>query len=332
MEERTQKLIIDSSTVNDFSEEKPKFEQDLFKAKKYAMIAILIMSLTNLEIKFMTNIYPTSAKNCFSSIRNMGISLSAYIYMKYSGLNPAYLFYMGKERNWMIFRIIMLSCSNAILMLSLYHIKMTIVTVASMTAPIISSVIATICLGEKLIKEYMYSCVISLLGVLIMLFDKLVLGSNSDEEEDPNKIYLLGLLFTVMYVVFGSFLNVSLKVIGKEFDNFNINYISAFWASAITFTYCLLFEEWNKSFVYTFDIGFFLMSFTNGFATFIFYYFLYIAVMSADFNKINYVHYLILPMQAFYGIVIFSESFTFLEFVGSLLIVCTVIYSTLYLK
>ena len=106
----------------------------------------------------------------------------------------------------------------------------------------------------------------------------------------------------------------------------NTNLFVAFWSIPISFMISFIFEYEYLS--YYFNFFMLWTSFGNGFFMAISFLLMTRSLEKVSCNKTSYMAYIQLPLITLFGLVFFNERVTFVEFIGGLVIVSSIVITT----
>jgi drug/metabolite transporter (DMT)-like permease len=264
--------------------------------------------------------------------------------MKYKGLKINSVLDFGGEdtykRNLNILRLIFYNICNPFITISISLVKLSMFSVINMMHPIIQAFVTKFLFGEKIKKVYYVTLVTCFIGIVIMCSkpDYINEGENvntngeiSDEkiesDDSTNAIkFFLGILASLISAIAAGFFFPIQNKILKTTDVYNTNLFVAFWSIPISFMISFIFEYEYLS--YYFNFFMLWTSFGNGFFMAISFLLMTRSLEKVSCNKTSYMAYIQLPLITLFGLVFFNERVTFVEFIGGLVIVSSIVITT----
>ena len=229
-----------------------------------------------------------------------------------------------------------------------------------MLSPIIQNIIFSVYFKTPLDFKYMYSCCVSIIGIYLMLFSNKKILNNKNEYNNDNNSYdindnnnkiniiitnnnnnhsylfdtsegiVIGSIFCILNSIFLSILLIGTKNLNKVYSLENINYICSFWGCIVIFVLSIIFDY--KSLIYYLYFKFFIGCFLISILSYIGFLYANKAVVTTDISKISYLMYIQLPVLTLFGIIVYGESYSLIEYIGFLIVLTTCLYTTLFIK
>eukprot|EP00340_Litonotus_pictus_P011899 CAMPEP_0170533608 /NCGR_PEP_ID=MMETSP0209-20121228/83718_1 /TAXON_ID=665100 ORGANISM="Litonotus pictus, Strain P1" /NCGR_SAMPLE_ID=MMETSP0209 /ASSEMBLY_ACC=CAM_ASM_000301 /LENGTH=207 /DNA_ID=CAMNT_0010831543 /DNA_START=465 /DNA_END=1084 /DNA_ORIENTATION=- len=203
------------------------------------------------------------------------------------------------------------------------YLKVAVAGVISPTSSIFMNLYSPLLIGEASSKKYFIGLFASLIGVYIMLMDKI--NEELFEEEsmsDQIDFTMLGYFFALIGVNFYAIENIIGRVIRNNFSSLNINYFNGMWAAIISLLINILFYP-TSTFLIFFELKFVLLSICLGFSTFFAFMFLQMALNTCEISKLSYIEFFQVVITYVFGLVLFGELLSIKEFIGGAEIVVT---------
>lgn len=240
---------------------------------------------------------------------------------------------------WLIVRSISIAIMTPCVILSYKFIKFSIGNAIFMINPIMSNFIASVLTTEKFLKKYLYSCIISLIGIILIC-----IGNNTHHKDSPDlsnnvqeqetSVMLLNTLIGSLIVLFNSFLvsisNTVFKIL-TNIDDLTVNLVSGFYAALMILIYeivTIFFLDFNSYY----DLTLIGLGLLNGLAIGLSFHLMAEAFKYSTINQVSYILYSQLPASIIVGYVFFNEQLSFLELFGIAIIIVNTAYVSFFLK
>lgn len=136
-----------------------------------------------------------------------------------------------------------------------------------------------------------------------------------------------GLIFGIINAVIIAIFFISGKYLSHDFNSFQVTYVSSVYGFVFTIIACLLIYG-IKSFDIIFDLYFHFLTFLSAICVVLAYNYTQLAVEADDIGKNTYILYSQIPISVIFGIFLFNENLNFYEYLGSTIIVATIIITS----
>lgn len=333
--------------VEDFDTDNlKKNEEDMTNlARKYQLIgtsgfttscAILKIAVSHWDKSFPQLVYV--------GIRILGICLISFIYMKIKGERVESLFNV-KNKKWMLIRAVSWLLSFSLYSISVTYLKQGTASLLVMLSPILQNIVYSYIFNTPHDKRYFYTCFISLIGVYLVFYDNSSSTVALNDESNPSntEIYdsaglvvktpqeiMIGIICGIINAFAIAFMYSSVKSLNEEYDSNNINYISSFWTGIIALILSCIITPGDVHFYFNPMLVFYCLIIAV--FSFIGFHFVNQAIITADISKSSYIMYLQLPTLAIFGMILYDERYTILEYFGFIVILAASIYTSRYIK
>jgi drug/metabolite transporter (DMT)-like permease len=314
-----------SNTNNNYIAIKEDNDSDLNlrKARYYRLYTVLLFTLTNFLFKLITVNWNIDYMYHSISLRFGFMALISYYYIThYEKEEISNLIDFKGKHAYIIIRCLMVILTMVFFTLSLFYVKVGVASCLNMTTPIFQNILSYLLLRESFNLKYIYVCLISLVGVYLLVFD------TSSESIGNNTI--IGVILSLLCSISNAFVYIVTKFLQDSFTTQNLNYLTSFWIMIFGLFYSLIvYSELNYLY---YDILFILLHIIIGLCSFYCYHFLGLCLKYADVSKTSYITYAQLPLISILGLIFYNEIFTLSEFTGVLIIISSVLYASFYIK
>lgn len=330
----------------------------IYLARKYQIIGSVMFSISSIIIKIAVEHFGNNFPQFnYIVLRFLGIFILTYLKLKLninmdsntnnevinSNDNNIESLFILKNKTWITIRCLAWIMSFLCYSISLIFVKMGIATLILMMSPIIQNVLFSIVFRTPLDLRYIYACIISFLGIYLLLNGNNLSDTNlnvNNLEKDVNSSHskwfnttkgtLIGTSIGILNAISIAVIFLCTKKLSVYYNMSNINYICCFWSTLTVFILNILFNI--KSLIYYFDLMFLLYSFFITIFSFFGFYYVNLAVITAEVSKSSYLMYIQLPIISIFGIILYQESYCLLEYVGFIIIMISCLYTSLYIR
>ena len=311
-----------------------QIEENISNSKLFMLIANLLFVVSGILQKYFFIYNSKNGLLVYSFYRYFGVILFFYLQSyKDSSIEKKSILsvfsYPKHTFNWLVCRIISLILNTLCSLLSIMHLKVAVSICLFMFQPIFTNILAVLLAGENFQLKFMIGCLISLFGAFVI-----TIGKDQVDNYLYERNFYLGVIATLLNAFFASLNTISLKVLSKSIDQYNLNYLSSSYCSFLSIIIIVVYSTFFDSTEIYCLIDFigFSIAFVNGFVLGFSYYFMFLSFKLADASKTSYLTYIQLPVVTLIGYLMFSEILNIIEFIGCLIIVVNVVIVTLYLK
>ena len=293
-------------------------------ARKYQLIGVCSFILSGAMVKIaIANLNGSDFPGfVYNTIRLFTVTIVFYVMIRNNN-EPRSLFQI--KTSWMIIRSVLVLLSFLLYGYSIDYMKFGLVTLLHMTCPIVTNILFSFLFNIRLNMNYIYACILSLFGVYLIFHADV----HETIEQDKYKL-ALGIIYSLLNSFIVALAYATVKILSTEFDNSNMIYISSFWATVISLVICLVFTP--SKMIYFLNLNFVLCLSLSGVFSASGFYYVSLAITTADISKSSYINYLQLPALGLFGILLYGESYNIIEYLGFSIILVVSIYTTKYIN
>ena len=318
-------------------------DENLGLAIRYAIIAHIIFVFAGIHQKILSTSMNFNKILMFSLFRQLGISITAMCYLKYTNeyeLKPLSLINIRtsdkyKELKWFIVRSFFLIIGAICIMYGIMNIKQMNVILLINLCPLIKNLVAPYFINQKFRYQYLIVTMVAFIGIIIMILGgENVSSAEEIQVEDNNsevKNQFLGTIVIIFFAFTITITNFSIVILNQEYDSYNLSYVSSFWAFIIGFVMILLFKGLFFMYEY-FTLFIILNGLLNGTIMCGSYVFLYHSYVHAEVQKTAYLNYIQIPVLTLFAYVFYNETINIYEVIGASVLLGTVYYTSKYIK
>ncbi len=324
-------LIRESDAKSNKTNQSTKDPEKIALARYYQLLGMLFLMLSCSIIKILVAQYSENSFPFFSylSLRFFAMSFFFLLLIKRENCKLESLFEI-KSIKWMIIRIISWFVNYWGYTMAVAYLKFGLATLILMIAPILQNILYSIHFNIRLNMKYIYPCLISFIGVYIIFSNGSDNQVNQKEEIDLNINLLIGFTSGFLCMIAVSYLFISVKFLNTDYDSNNLNYISSFWCGVLSIIF--LFMNSLSELLNFFNLKFVILILIIVYLSGMTFYYLNLAVITADIAKTSYLWYLQLPVLALFGVIFYGERYSLGEVVGFVVILLTLLYTSKYVK
>lgn len=314
-----------------FNNDSKADKENLQASRMYLSYTVIFLSIIGILIKKL-NFYFSMSEICtaLSEGRFVVVFLCLVVQFSYKGIKKPDPMGVSKELQlWMLTRSLGMTIFFIFFPLSTSYLKLGTAVVILSINPILTNILSSIILKEKFIPKYLVSCIIAFFGLLLTTLSSHHSSSESDAKLTFNDL-LFGCFIGLISALSFALINISGKVLIKSFSSEDLNYITSTWGIIINFIIMIFFDR--KAFSVFFDGTYLFFIILIGITTWVTYHLGNIAIKLADISKTSYILYLQIPIVALYEIIILGISYSFLEVLGILIIVSSLLITSVFYK
>lgn len=245
----------------------------------------------------------------------------------------------NKSKFWIVTRSICLCMMTVCVILSFKFIKFSIANAIFMISPILNNFIASILTTEPFLKKYLYSCIVSFVGIIIIC-----IGNNSSQHNNSTSTELqnnedrfviiintiIGTIIVLMNACLVATSNTVFKII-PNIDETTINFVTSFYASIL-----LLIHEIVTIFFLDFpsyyDGTLIILAILNGIGIGLSFHLMAESFKYSTISQTSFMMYSQLPTSVIIGFIFFNEHLSIIELIGISIIIINTVYVSIFVK
>lgn len=336
------------SDVNIKLEKTEKEEKVLLcEAIKYLIGVNILFTINAIIFRSLSNIMSDRYIMLFTSVRHFLTLLLCNFYSKikkyplaslydFSKGDGSNIIGMNKYTNseyfrWIVVRVFSYTMSLTLAIYSLQNLKLGLANLIVNIGPLITNILAVVFLGEPIKIKYLISCIMSFIGIYIMVInsfsnEKRDVSNNIPEGEEyiiqnytthinnkesdysNNEMnFTLGLITGLINCLLISFIYLTAKIMSSRYNAFNVMYITSFYSFIFGGLLCYSIYDFSELSILL-NPSIIMCEIISGTIVVICFAFIQKGVEKVDINKVSYVFYLQVPMAVLVGLFVYGES------------------------
>ena len=282
----------------------------------------LIWTIQGLQLKSFFSLYSSIYDlNSLVFWRHIGVSLTAYLSIKYKTINfkyPSQIHY----KSWFYIRNVGIYICIYTWMKSLSIFRLSTCQILSGVNPLMTIIFSILFLKEKFYIIYAVGIIICFTGSLMIILNERKLEYNINKNNSNENIFI-GIL--------SLFINVNLFALGNVGQKFLCNerltpeeqtFYFGFYSIFISCFFCVI----NSKFGFR-NISYCLYAFLNGIIFYLCNYLTSVSFQNIEISKLQPVTFLSSILIVLSGTIIFSEKLFFTDILGATMIIGFIIYN-----
>ena len=282
----------------------------------------LIWTIQGLQLKSFFSLYSSIYDlNSLVFWRHIGVSLTAYLSIKYKTINFKYPSQIH-HKSWFYIRNVGIYICIYTWMKSLSIFRLSTCQILSGVNPLMTIIFSILFLKEKFYIIYAVGIIICFTGSLMIILNERKLEDNINKNNSNENIFI-GIL--------SLFINVNLFALGNVGQKFLCNerltpeeqtFYFGFYSIFISCFFCVI----NLKFGFR-NISYCLYAFLNGIIFYLCNYLTSVSFQNIEISKLQPVTFLSSILIVLSGTIIFSEKLFFTDILGATMIIGFIIYN-----
>lgn len=249
----------------------------------------------------------------------------------------------NKSKFWILTRSICLCMMTVCVILSFKYIKFSISNAIFMISPILNNFIASVLTTEPFLKKYLYSCIISFVGIIIIC-----IGNNSSQHNsqhnsstttdiqnnDDSFIIILNTIIGTIIVITNACLVATANTVFKiitNIDETTINFVSSFYSSILLLIYEIV-TIFFLDFPSYYDGTLIILGIINGIGIGLSFHLMAESFKYSTISQTSFMMYSQLPTSVIIGYLFFNEHLSIVELIGISIIIINTVYVSIFVK
>ena len=282
----------------------------------------LIWTIQGLELKSFFSLYASIYDlNSLVFWRHLGVSLTAYICIRYKNINLKYPSQI-QNKIWFYIRNVGIYVCIFTWMKSLSIFRLSTCQILSGVTPLLTILFSIFFLKEKFYTIYAIGIIICFTGSVMIILNerKLEVKTNNNNSAESIFIGILSLIINVNLFALG---NVGQKFLCNEhLSPEEQTFYFGFYSIFISCFFCTLNLKFGLS-----NIFYCLYALLNGFTFYLCNYLTSVSFQNIEISKLQPVTFLSSILIVLSGTIIFSEKLFFTDILGATMIIGFIIYN-----
>ena len=282
----------------------------------------LIWTIQGLQLKSFFSLYSSIYDlNSLVFWRHFGVSLTAYLSIRYKKINfkyPSQIHY----KIWFYIRNVGIYICIYTWMKSLSIFRLSTCQILSGVNPLMTIIFSIIFLKERFYTIYAIGIIICFTGSVMIILNERKLEKNIDKNNSKEN-YFIGILSLIINVNLFALGNVGQKFLCNEhLSPEEQTFYFGFYSIFISCFFCLINLKFGLS-----NISYCLYAFLNGIIFYLCNYLTSVSFQNIEISKLQPVTFLSSILIVLSGTIIFSEKLFFTDILGATMIIGFIIYN-----
>ena len=283
----------------------------------------LVWTIQGLQLKSFFSLYSSIYDlNSLVFWRHIGVSLTAYLFIRYKNINFKYPSQI-QYKVWFYIRNVGIYICIYTWMKSLSIFRLSTCQILSGVNPLMTIIFSIIFLKEKFYKIYAIGIIICFTGSVMIILNERKLEVNTNKDNNSAESIFIGILSLTINVNLFALGNVGQKFLCNEhLTPEEQTFYFGFYSIFISCFFCSINLKFGLS-----NIFYVLYAFLNGIIFYLCNYLTSVSFQNIDISKLQPVTFLSSILIVLSGTIIFSEKLFFTDILGATMIIGFIIYN-----